>query len=73
MQPHEERVVIELSELSDKRTRLESFFSTSVFKAIPLDEQRRMQRQAIIMRLYEDVLDERIAHFPGSEVKGAKV
>lgn len=64
MQPHQERVVTELSELTDKRTKLEAFFNTAMFKHLPPDEQARMERQARIMRTYEDVLEERIRNFP---------
>jgi len=65
MQPHEERVVIELKELTEKRERLAFFIGRSpVFPNLPADEQARLRRQFDIMLRYEGVLQERIDHFP---------
>jgi len=64
MQPHQERVVAELKELTVKREKLAHFLGADVFRALPTDEQSRLRRQFDIMVQYEGVLQERIDHFP---------
>jgi hypothetical protein len=65
VQPHQERVVAELQELAERRRKLEAFIDGSpIFGALPRDEQKRMLRQQNVMREYEDVLRDRVAHFP---------
>lgn len=64
MQPHQQRVVEELKELTEKLGRLSGFLAGGVFVGLPADEQRRLRRQLHIMQMYEDVLQERIEHFP---------
>jgi hypothetical protein len=63
MQPHQQRVVDEKTELDEKLSKLESFFETNIFKSIPEQEQLRLKRQAIIMAAYSDILQERITAF----------
>ena len=64
MQPHQQRVVDEKTELDDKLTKLMSFIEESpVYAGLPKDEQNRLRMQAIFMRGYSDVLAERIAAF----------
>lgn len=67
MQPHQQRVVDELRELSDRREKLQAFIagaSNGVFEKLPSDEKERMRHQKDIMVQYEDILKERIDHFP---------
>ena len=65
MLPHQERVVQELKDLTDKREKLAFFIGTSkTFSGLPDDEQQRLRRQFDIMVQYEGVLQERIDHFP---------
>ncbi len=65
MLPHQERVVAELKELTEKREKLASFIGAgTVFASLPADEQARLRRQFDIMVQYEGVLLERIDHFP---------
>lgn len=65
MQPHQERVVAELKELTEKREKLAVFIGSSpTFGKLPADEQMRLRRQFDIMVSYEGVLQERIDHFP---------
>ena len=64
MQPHQERVVNELKELTEKRERLALFMGGGVFIGLPDPEQDRLHRQFNIMVQYEGVLQERIDHFP---------
>ena len=68
LQPHEQRVVVELKELTERREKLATFIAGKMFAEVPTDEQARLQRQFHIMVQYEGVLQERIDHFPA--VKG---
>lgn len=63
MQPHQERVVQEKAELSEKVDKLETFIGGSIYASLPPAEQSRLTRQHLIMQLYEQVLSERIAAF----------
>jgi uncharacterized protein len=66
MAPHQQRVVDELKELSDRREKLYAFIGTNpLFGRLPSDEQGRLETQLNIMTQYESVLQERIDHFPG--------
>lgn len=63
MQPHQERVVQEKSDLSEKVDKLDTFINSGKYASLPADEQARLTRQHLIMQLYEQVLSERIAAF----------
>jgi len=63
MQPHQQRVVDELKELTSKREKLGAFWTNPIFSMLPTDEQARLRRQFDIMVQYEAVLQERIDHF----------
>lgn len=63
MQPHQQRVVDEKTELSEKTAKLEMFLAGAIYAALPAAEQTRLSRQYLIMQLYEQVLSERIAMF----------
>jgi hypothetical protein len=63
MQPHQQRVVDEKAELSDKLEKLLKFFDGSIYSSLPPEEQSRLSRQSLIMQLYEQVLEERIGNF----------
>ena len=65
MQPHQQRVVDEKSELDDKREKLSAFkASNPLYFQLPEAEQHRLSRQLAIMTEYSEVLGERIAAFP---------
>lgn len=65
MESHQERVVAELKDVTDKREKLAIFIGKSpTFQNLPNDEQERLRRQFDIMLQYEGVLQERIYHFP---------
>lgn len=64
--PHQQRVLAEKTELDDRLTKLQTFFSNSIFSGLPADEQDRLQRQAIAMQAYSEVLGERIEAFGGT-------
>lgn len=61
--PHQQRVLDEKTELDDRSTKLQAFFSNPIFSGLPADEQDRMQKQAVAMQAYSQVLGERIANF----------
>jgi len=65
MQPHQQRVVTELKELTEKREKLALFMNGNPnWGLLPEAEQQRLRRQFDIMVQYEGVLQERIDHFP---------
>lgn len=65
MQPHQERVVNECKDLTEKKEKLGLFIgASSPFNSLPFDEQDRLRRQLAIMIQYEGVLQERIDNFP---------
>jgi len=63
MQPHQQRVIDEKAELSERLDKLEAFHNTAVYAGLPAAEQSRLTRQLYIMKLYEQVLSERISAF----------
>lgn len=64
MQPHQQRVVTEKTELDVKLTALNEFidFSTG-YQRIGQEEQNRLKAQAYAMRAYSDILADRITAF----------
>ncbi len=63
MLPHQQRVVDELKELTDKYNKLSAFFEGPIFLTLTEQEQRRLNRQHTYMGLYIVVLTERIEAF----------
>ena len=69
MQPHQQRVVDEKTELDAKLEKLKAFIGNSglnpsaIFEGLPPAERSRLVRQASIMEEYSDILRERIAQF----------
>ena len=63
LQPHQERVVAEKTELSDKLSKLLAFFQSPIFSTLSEAEQSRLRNQARFMDGYSAVLAERIAAF----------
>ena len=64
MQPHQQRVVDEKSELDKKAKDLSEFIRLSpLFGALPDDEQERMKDQNDIMWRYSGILGARIEAF----------
>ena len=61
--PHQQRVVTELDELCDKTDKLELFANSMIFNTLEYAERTRLSRQLMIMKLYQQVLSERIAAF----------
>jgi hypothetical protein len=63
MQPHQQRVIEEKASLSENLDKLESFEGGAIFSSLAPAEQSRLSRQLLIMKLYEQVLSERISAF----------
>ena len=69
MEPYQQRVIDEHKELQERRQKLAPFIGSDKYRSLPNDEQNRLRRQHSIMVAYEDVLEERIAHFPEAQVE----
>ncbi len=64
MQPHQQRVVDEKSELDTKIEALQKFIAGSpIFTGLPEEEKERLVRQESCMSEYSSILAERIAAF----------
>lgn len=63
MEPHQERVIAEQKDLSDKIGKLETFIRGDIFANIAVDEQVRLYLQLHYMRSYDEVLVARIDSF----------
>ena len=64
MQPYQQRVVDEKSELDEKIAKLGGFIESSpIFLGSPDDEKERLVRQKSCMSEYSEILGERIAAF----------
>ncbi len=64
LQPHQQRVVDEKTELDDKLTKLKAFIDGNpIFAGLPDDEKERLVRQHSCMTEYSEILGERIAAF----------
>ena len=64
MQPHQQRVVDEKTELDKKATALRNFISISpIFRNLDAAEQERLKEQNDVMWRYSEILGARIAAF----------
>ncbi len=64
LQPHQQRVVAEKSELDKKATALSNFIGNNpAFENIDSEEQERLKEQNDIMWQYSEILGARIAAF----------
>lgn len=63
MQPHQQRVVTEQTELNDKLTKLSEFIKGGTYKSLDPNEQQRLIAQADHMHNYNEVLKMRIEAF----------
>ena len=64
IQPHQQRVIDEKTELDQKATALSQFIgSSSVFLTLDSDEQSRLREQCELMWSYSEVLGARISAF----------
>lgn len=63
LQPHQQRVVDEKNELSERLAKLLAFFQGPTFQTLNEAERSRLRNQARFMDGYAAVLEERIAAF----------
>lgn len=63
MQPHEERVVVEKTDLDGKLERLDRFMASSAFDALAIEDRNLLTEQRAVMAAYSGVLERRIARF----------
>lgn len=63
MAPHQERVVNERNELSEKLDKLVAFFDSSIFQSLDFAERGRLHLQRHAMEIYLGILTQRIAAF----------
>jgi hypothetical protein len=63
LQPHQERVITEREDLHGKIERLRAFIYREKFDSIAAEERSRLLKQLAVMKLYREILDERIAAF----------
>lgn len=59
----QQRVILELQELDEKRGRLTAFLMSEQFESLQDGEKSRLRIQNDAMRAYRDVLVDRIAAF----------
>lgn len=63
LQPHQQRVVDEKTDLDDKITKLDAFITTPTCLALLFGERSRLKHQLDVMREYSGILGDRIKHF----------
>lgn len=63
LQPHQQRVVAELEQLSDRITKLETFLAGKFFTTLPEGEQELLKMQATAMVQYQSILNTRVENF----------
>ena len=63
LQPHQQRVVNEHAALFARTEKLDLFQASDIYRDLPDDERKRMDRQLTYMQLYVNVLQERINAF----------
>lgn len=63
LQPHQQRVVEERTELIEKITKLHAFLKTEIFDNLQEEDQNLLEEQVQLMMNYSDVLLKRINRF----------
>lgn len=63
LQPHQQRVVEEKEQVSERLSKLLAFFQGSIFHTLPAAERARLRSQARFMDGYAAVLEDRIVAF----------
>ena len=65
LQPHEERVLDEYEELSERKHKLSSFLESDKAHDINKDDLKLLVKQELAMEVYLQVLEDRIVKFEG--------
>jgi hypothetical protein len=63
LQPHQQRVVSEKTELDERLNKLLAFTSTPIYLTLPKPDRDLLLEQAGYMQAYSNVLGQRIAAF----------
>lgn len=64
MQPHQQRVLEEQTQLQDRIEKLDRFINTNeIFSTLPQRERDLLASQLVVMRQYFDILTERMKGF----------
>lgn len=63
LSPHQQRVIAERAELTDRLQKLQAFFDTETYAELDDAEKSRLTDQAIVMGELGQILDGRIAAF----------
>lgn len=63
LQPHQQRVVLEKTDLEEKISKLAAFLPTPLYASLDPAERIRLTAQIYVMRQYSDILTERIKAF----------
>lgn len=61
VQPHQQRVVEEKTELDSRLEKLKAFIETEKFQSLSFDERWDLRAQRAVMSEYSDILRRRIA------------
>jgi hypothetical protein len=61
--PHEERVIAEEKDVSEKLSKLSAFLHGKVFATLLIEDQKLLEEQYVYMLAYAAVLRRRIARF----------
>jgi hypothetical protein len=61
--PHQQRVVDEYVQLLEKQQALVKFLDTEIYAALPDPEKHRLYLQSGVMKMYLEILKERILNF----------
>jgi hypothetical protein len=66
LQPHQQRVIEEHSDLAQRADRLQAFIEGDVFDGLPLSERLDLGTQLDLMRKLQEILERRIGRFKGA-------
>lgn len=69
LQPHQQRVVDERFDVSNKAVKLSEFIQGELFQTLSKRQQYLLKKQLWAMDLYVETLDLRISDFTGAESK----
>lgn len=63
LQPHQQRVVDEKTELDEKRDKLSIFFDSDIYNGLDEENKSLLRIQHGVMTQYSDILSKRIGLF----------